>query len=305
MNRSVPENSESKGVQSMPDVIQNILVINCAVNFPLALISIIGNTLVLYGVWKTPSLRSPSIILLCGLALSDLTVGAVVQPLFVANDLILLYSESQRLKDVFLSVFNIFGYSLCGTSLVTVTAISIDRLIAIQKPLRYSNMVTIPRVRRTLVTIWTTCILLASSVLWGKTFALIAIGTVISVCLCVSTISHVIICKSVRHHQHAIQIQVQAVNANNGVVQNMSGLKRSAVNSFIVFVVLVICYCPYVVIYTVVDSSFNTVNKFLSRSLTSTVVFINSAFNPFLYCWRLREIREAVKQTCRKLVCCK
>ena len=287
----------------MPDVIQNILVINCAVNFPLALISIIGNTLVLHGVCKRPSLRSPSIILLCGLALSDLTVGAVVQPLFVADNFIRLYSHRQRLKDVFLSVFNIFGYSLCGTSLVTVTAISIDRLIAIQKPLQYSNIVTIPRVRRTLVTIWTICVLLASSELWGKTFLLISIGIVISACLCVSTISHVVIYRKVRHHQHAIQIQVQAVKSNNGVVNNMSGLKRYVINSLIVFLVLVICYCPFFVIY-IISSSY-TINEFLARSLTSTIVFVNSVINPFIYCWRLREIREAVKQTCRELVCCK
>ena len=287
----------------MSDVIQKVLVINCAVNFPLALISIIGNTLVLHGVCKTPSLRSPSIILLCGLALSDLTVGAVVQPLFVADNFIRLYSHRQRLKDVFLSVFNIFGYSLCGTSLVTVTAISIDRLIAIQKPLQYPNMVTIPRVRRTLVTIWTICVLLASSVLWGKTFLLISIGIVISACLCVSTISHVVIYRKVRHHQHAIQIQVQAVKSNNGVVNNMSGLKRYVINSLIVFLVLVICYCPFFVISII--SSFYTINEFLARSLTSTIVFVNSVINPFIYCWRLREIREAVKQTCRELVCCK
>ena len=67
---------------NITDAVKKVLVINCAVNIPLAITSIIGNLLVLRAVWKTPTLRSPSVVLLCGLALSDLAVGAVVQPFF-------------------------------------------------------------------------------------------------------------------------------------------------------------------------------------------------------------------------------
>ena len=72
---------------NITDAIKKVVVINCAVNIPLAITSIIGNLLVLHAVWKTPTLHVPSVVLLCGLALSDLTVGAVVQPFFIANDL--------------------------------------------------------------------------------------------------------------------------------------------------------------------------------------------------------------------------
>ncbi|XP_022799277.1 melanocortin receptor 4-like [Stylophora pistillata] len=286
-------------------IMHNILLINCVFNILLALTSITGNTLVLHGIWKTTSLRSPSITLLCFLASSDLGVGAVVQPLFVANDFISLYSESQVLKDVFLDVFNVFGFCVCGISLCTVTAISVDRLIAIRKPLQYPNVVTNSRVTCTLGVIWTVCVVLASFEVWAKRFLLIALETVICVCLFISTISNLIIYGKVRHHQHAIQIQVQAVETNNKFITNshVAGLKRSALNSFIVFLVLLVCYCPYFVVYMV--SSFHKMNSSLAASLTSTVVFMNSAVNPFLYCWRLREIRSAVKKTYRKLVCCK
>ena len=49
-----------------------IIIANCIVNLALAFVAITGNALVSYGVWKTPSLRSPSILLLCGLASTDL-----------------------------------------------------------------------------------------------------------------------------------------------------------------------------------------------------------------------------------------
>ena len=302
-NMSFQETMFSSNQKNITDAIKNVLVINCAVNLPLALTSLIGNTLVLHAVWKTPALRSPSMVLLCGLALSDLAVGAIVQPLFIANNLVRLYSQSERLQHSFLSVYNIFGFSLCGISLCTITAISIDRLIAVQKPLQYQNIVTIPRVRCFLLVIWTCSVIIGSAHFWQQLIQLVAIVVVICACLCISAIFHVKIYKTVRHHQSAIHTQLQAVEANSGSVNNMLALKKSAFNAFLLFLVLVICYCPYFVAYVV--TSVNPFNVFVIRSLTSTIVFINSSLNPFLYCWRLSEIREVVQQTCRKLVCCK
>ena len=301
----VPDGNGSKGEQHASDAMQKVVVVNCSVNIVLALTSIIGNTLVLHAVWKTPTLRSPSMFLLCGLALSDLAVGAVAQPLFITNDLITLYRQSGAPihMSLFLNIYNMLGFSLCGISLCTVAAISVDRLLAIQKSLLYPSIVTIPLVSRLLVVIWTACVILASTQFWHQKSLLIFMGTVICVCLCISTISHVKIYQTVRHHRHAIQIQLQAVGSNTGNANNMSGLKKSAFNAFIVFLVLIICYCPYLVVYVI--SSFYSINDFLARSLASTIVFTNSSLNPFLYCWRLREIRKVVLRTPRKLVCCK
>ncbi|CAH3180797.1 unnamed protein product, partial [Porites lobata] len=90
------------------DVERVILLTNVAVNIPLALTSVIGNSMVLHAIRKTPSLRSPLTFLICGLALSDLAV----------------------------------------VSLCTIACISIDRLIAVQKPLRYPSIVTKYRISR-------------------------------------------------------------------------------------------------------------------------------------------------------------
>ena len=284
-----------------------LVQVNCAVNVPLALTAIIGNSLVLHVARKSRTLRSPSLFLLCGLAMSDLAVGTVVQPLFIANDLISLHSRSQRLKQFFMDVYNTFGFCLCGISLCTVTAIGVDRLIAVERSLHYPSLVTIPRVRRVLIAIWTICLVLAIACLWQHKIVLILLGTVICVCLCISTICHVKIYRTVRYHQNAIQLQFLTVETNTahvpGYVNKVTSLKMSSFNAFIVFLVLIICYSPYLVVFYVV-TSVNPTDKEIARSLASTIVFINSSLNPFLYCWRICEIREAVKQTCRKFVCC-
>ena len=284
-----------------------LVQVNCAVNVLLALTAIIGNSLVLHVARKSRTLRSPSLFLLCGLAMSDLAVGAVVQPLFIADDLVRLYSRSQRHRQFFVGVYNTFGFCLCGISLCTVTAIGVDRLIAVERSLHYPSLVTIPRVRRVLIAIWTICLVLSSAYFWQYKIVLISLGTVICACLCISTICHVKIYRTVRYHQNAIQLQFLAVETNTGHVpghvNKVTSLKMSAFNAFIVFLVLIICYSPYLVVFYVV-TAVNPLDMQIARSLTSTIVFMNSSLNPFLYCWRVCEIREAVKETCRKFVCC-
>ena len=227
--------SDERVIQStggnITDTVKKVLVINCAVNIPLALTSIIGNSLVLHAVWKTSTLRSPSVLLLCGLALSDLAVGAVVQPFFIANDLIGLLSQDQSLKTLFLRIYDVLAFYLCGISLFTITAISLDRLGALQKPLRYPSIVTIPRAMCVLVAVWTTCAILVSAQFWDATIYLVVVAVVICVCLFISAFSHVKIYKIVRDHKSRIQIQLEAVETNTADVNNMLGLKTSALNA--------------------------------------------------------------------------
>ena len=64
------------------------VIINCVLNAVLMSIVIIGNSLVILAILKTPVLRSPSITLLCRLAVTDLLDGLVVQPLYIAKELI-------------------------------------------------------------------------------------------------------------------------------------------------------------------------------------------------------------------------
>lgn len=115
-----------------------IVIINCVLNAPLMFLSIIGNALVIAAILRTPSFRSPSFILLCSLAVSDLLVGLVVQPLYVAKE---LTDGSSVFR-----ICEVAGFTLCGVSLVTMTTISVDRFVALYYHMRYTTMVTTLRV---------------------------------------------------------------------------------------------------------------------------------------------------------------
>ena len=39
----------------------------------------------------------------------------------------------------------------------------------------------------------------------------------------------------------------------------------------------------------------------LASQFAATLVYLNSSFNPLLYGWKIRELRQAVKETLRQL----
>ena len=282
-------------------VAQVIIIAICVVNLALAFVAIFGNALVLYGVWKTPSLRSPFIILLCGLASTDFSVGFMAQPIFIARRFVELFSQSVNLKLIFEKIFVMIALCLCGVSLAMMTGISIDRLIAIHKPLQYPSIVTSSRVTRILVAIWIVAIFAASSNFWETQVLLAFICSAVLICLSISIICHSIMYKIMRRHRLQIHSQIQAFDDRNARTIHIISLRKSVFNAYIIFMVLVICYCPYLVV-SIVDFIGKASELKLEFFLSSTMVFLNSALNPLLYCWRIREIRLVVLRTFRKLV---
>lgn len=271
------------------------LIITCAINVPSMLVAIVGNSLVLAAILSAPSLRSPAILLLCNLALSDLLVGLVIQPLFIAHS----FNLTTRLLT---SIWLIMSYSACGISLCTMTAIAVDRFLALHYHLRYSTMVTSFRIKTILTALWLKSVIFSGIYFWSVRIFFLYITIFVCLCLIISVFCYVRIFKIVRHQQKKIQCQHQAVNLPQGsTISNLLQLKKSAINSFLFFIVMVLFYTPvstYLsLIYATKDGSHRGWN------VAITLVFINSSVNPFLYCWRMGDLRAAVMKTARKLFC--
>ena len=269
------------------------VIINCVLNAPLMFISIIGNTLVLAAILRTPSLRSPSIILFCSLAVPDLLVGLVVQPLFIAKEL---------KKGPLASYYFFFNYVFCGVSLCTVTAISLDRFAALHYHMRYVTMVTKTRVICTLIIIWLVNLLSFGISRLSKSMYVIASSAEIVLCLLISSFSYIRIFQTVQRHQMQIHTQQQAVRSSHaGFNLSMRRLKKSSMNSFIFFIFLILCYFPILVLFILFGMSRKEWP--MEWNFAVTIIFLNSSINPFLYCWRLNELRTPVLTLAKKMLC--
>ena len=277
--------------------IETAVVIICILNAPLMFISIAGNILVLAAIKGTPSICLCSVTMLCSLAVSDLLVGLIVQPFFLAR-LLTRASLIERLS-------KITAFCLCGVSLCTMTAISIDRFLALQYPMRYHATITAkPSALNTLVVIiWINNFLFLGFYVWNWPVYFSMVATGVCLFILVSTFCYIRIYRIVRRHQTRIQAQQQAAqqNATDGDTCNMVRMKRSALNTFIFYIAMILCYFPIIISLCV--ASVTSKNLPEVWHLADTVVFLNSSVNPLLYCWRLREIRMAVLKILRQMSC--
>ena len=110
--------------------------------------AVCGNTFIIASIRRVSSLHLPSKVLLVCLALTDLCVGVFTQPLYVAH---MLFPEC-----LYLPIgYNTTSLLFSGVSMLTITAISVDRLLAVTLGLRYRQVVTVWRTRILLVSFWT------------------------------------------------------------------------------------------------------------------------------------------------------
>ena len=288
-------------VFEVENVPRSIIVLNCSANTILVIVSIIANSLVVSAIWRTPSLRYPSIVFLCGLAVSDLAVGLVVQPLFIAVELLKIHGLPSGGDCTLETAFLALAFIVCGVSFGLVTLISMDRYIAIQYPLRYPSIVTLPRVMFLITLCWLASTFCSSLLVWQFSAFLYVVATVMMVFLGTSTIIHITIYRIVRRHRNEIRAQEQAVQATNEF--NMARFKKTAVNTFIVYYFLLLCYVPFSIAWVLRMVGSSSLENPIVWKLGNTIVFLNSALNPFLYCWRLPSIRGPVMTLLKKIFC--
>lgn len=258
-------------------------------NILFCLVALVGNSAILIAIWKTPSLHSPANILLANLAISDFGVGLIVQPAWIVS----ILTGIQDISPIHRALCTVLTQSasfLCGVSLVIVTATGLDRLLALQLHLRYKSIVTNFRVILAAIALWL-CIALFSLLLWVLKH--ISHFSISSTLICIILVSNLIIYFKIYLivRRHKVQIrhqQLQAINGNN--FGTSPRLKSTVVNNFLVFIVMICCFGPQVLVLNITTYSFTV------YQITSTLVYLNSTINPFLYFWRVRELRSAVKQ---------
>jgi len=274
---------------------ETVIIINCVLNAPLMLISILGNALVLAAIIRTPSIRSPHMIMLCSLAVSDLLVGLIAQPIYTANEL----TEDGSIH----LVWKITVSSLSVVSLIAITATTVDRFLALHYHMRYPTLVTESRVEYTIIIIWLFSFLLSCLNFWNTSAQHLSTGLVILICLIISTLSYMRILQIARRHQLQIDAQQQAVQSldtENNLSISRKKVEKSARNTFVFFIALIVCYLPLYIVLTV--NAISQWNFQIEWDFASTLTFLNSSINPFLYCWRVRELRTAVLKTARQML---
>ena len=269
-----------------------------AVNIFLSITAILGNSLILIALHKESSLHPPSKLLYRCLATTDLLVGLVNQPLYAAYWMFVVYEHWSFCRYVRDAIV-ISSYVLCGVSLMTTTAISVDRLLAMLLGLRYKEIVTLRRTYIILTIVWVGCLVAGLFSYLNYCIGLWYRIIIIPSALLISVASYTKIFRALRHHQAQIQDHVQQ-QPNQPNALNMARYRKAVYNAIWVQLALVVCYVPQFTVKIVIFLSAKRFsNFFLIYGMATVLIFFNSTLNPFLYCWKISEVRRSVKQTIR------
>ncbi|XP_048581004.1 histamine H2 receptor [Nematostella vectensis] len=247
--------------------------INCITMFP----AIILNVLLMRAMSRSPALRKPSTLLLYSVSASDLLLGLIVQPGYLAKkvgeltDNFHIYCKSAMLTYV-------VGNSLTAVSLLNLTAIAIDRYLVVTSGIHYPRKVTKCRLFVIIAFIWTFAISIALGQIVIKRF-LVLLST-----LCYTKAMYTI---------KRQQTLMNAATRNNARTERY---RKSIVTMVTVFIIFILSYTPFCVSVVMVAAMGESAKSWSAEALCSVIAFTNACMNPVILFWRISEIRNAGRQ---------
>lgn len=126
-------------------------------------------------------------------------------------------------------------------------------------------------------------------------------GVLAFCCFAISSIVYFKVFRIIHHHQQQVHANT---NANGQDVINLKKYRKSVHTILWILALFLLCYAPFVlstISTKALDISYETSLTVLH--LSTTVLFMSSSLNPFLYIWRLKDIRNEAKHVIRKIFC--
>ncbi|XP_068691186.1 melanocyte-stimulating hormone receptor-like [Montipora foliosa] len=272
-------------------------VVTCILNLLLSPITSAGNFIIVYVIWKSRDLHSPSFFLLSCLAAADFLVGVICQPSLVARRIAELQGDPSLICP--LSILQVMSTWITGgVSLFLLVLVSIDRLLALTLHLRYNSIVTVSRMCFAVLLIWvataTTVSLRFAVTNWLIIPLLLLLITFLVIAFCTYKIFYIV-------GKHQRQIREQNIFMSVGPnASNELKCRKSAATILYFYGLLLTFYIPFFATVLAENIIGYTRSVRIAYDFSATAVFFNSLWNPVVYCWRIREIRQAVKSVLRR-----
>ncbi|XP_071843547.1 adenosine receptor A2a-like [Apostichopus japonicus] len=284
-------------------------IIYVAVHIPIILMCVLGNALVMTTFIRFTKVRKVNNYNIFALSIADFLTGLVAVPLAVANRLIISETTCRAHSRPYLFLPS---YVLCAISMCLLLAITIDRYIAISRPLRHHVIMT----RQKTIIIIIFCV--AFGFCYGKlsvwnfgsypykwmcernlhdapklTIHLLAASFLIPTWLLLLIIAYV------RIFYIAYLRKDDVTNSRSQRDKSVQWRMRmhTTISSAIVLGAFTICWLPnsfkYVLkIYLATDPK----SLLAVQTFCEVLGYMNSFMNPIIYGWRNHQFRTAYKQ---------
>ena len=268
-------------------------VVTSLINFIGAFFAFSGNGIICLTFWKSSQLRSQSQLFLWCLAFADFLTGMIVQPFYGAYKIVYIagYVSASCVLRVIIETVAWFSAAL---SCALVSSIIGERYLALHYHMRYHDVITTKRIILYIVFL---VIVMAIASLLRFAMANIRPFLYFSICGLLLSLITLLTCswkiyKQVRRHF----LQIHDQNSKESKSIDMRRFKKSLINMAYIAILYIIAYMPFTcVLFLYLHKGF-TVDVEVAYDITRTLAFVSSIWNPFLYFWKIQELREAVKK---------
>ena len=273
-------------------------IVNCVFNNFLTYTAILLNIVTMYAMQKTTSLPKTLKTLLFSIAISDVGIGLLAQPIY--SSLLVKWLQLNHPSCNNYGVLYISANLFLASSFLSVVAVSVDRFLAIHLHLRYQELVTHKRIVIVVISIWVLSASVSFTMFWELrvyiNLFILAFGFIISF------VAYIKMYLTVRRHKNQIQSLLVVDETQSGIMTNYAAVVKTTVGVLYVYLVLLASYLPYFICMAVAricrDSSIAKKQLFL---FSLTLMFLNSSLNPVIYCWKMRHIRHAIIDILRNM----
>ena len=245
------------------------------------------NSLVMIAVKMKARLRvHKSNITLALLASTDLTVGVLVQPLYVALMRTILLDGTSSASCALQVLTRVLCSVGVSASLIHMALISGERFLAMRRPFAHLTLVTDSSLLAASVLAWLLSIILHIPLAVNKSAFFPIKNTFVGLCIVFIIFCHVTVYREIRRHENQIAAQQVTVKAR----------EQFEKVTFIVIIVLMLYYFPILIFRAVLVRYLSKISSevlYIYFFLATLMTFLNSLLNPVIYSFRLREFRVA------------
>lgn len=277
-------------------------ILTSAFMIPISVVTILGNLLVIIALIKNKRIQSQSNILLGSLCLTDLLLGIIGQPIFIARRYLEVSGSGTTAYCDLQNIHIFFAYLGVGASITTLAIVSLDRWFAICRPFVYQEHQSIRKCIVVITVDWLLLVILMISPYIGLPSVGIYIGASIVMLISILTIvvCYISIYLVLLRHKNQISVQAQVSHAEPVELRNQRPAERRRTNTIaIIIAALLACYAPHII--TISIKSFTGRKLLLESRVFEMIILMNSSINPIIYCLRSSEINTAIKQVLKMI----
>ena len=273
-------------------------MINIVLSSIAAGVGTVANLLVIVAYFGTLRRHEFNTSLLAYLAVADLLITALVQPLMISRLTLELLDQHYCLY--WLVIRRLFEFSV-PVSFLSVGLITYERYQALFSPVKYRTSSLRRRIKIAMIVIWifalvTTCLRIFDFfvVIYYFMALVIIIALVVA-----NTVIYVKIGKMAAVYTKDRRATAQKLCDRESSRKIHAKDKRSTRTLFYIFLSLVICYLPMLgaILYTIINGQEKSQSmQFLFGYLpwADGFAFLNSTLDPFIYCLRNPRLKKAV-----------